>query len=322
MTDRDPPLGRDVPPAPGEEREPAPTAPQLAAWPILEHERDGVTGSVIDRSAAPDWPPTSALVALVVALATGIIGGTLVAVLLGVLLGLNATGATLAPGLVITATAVQDAAFVGTALEVARRGGRRLRPEQFGLRTTGLWHAIGLIIILYVSFLVVTELWQGVFNDHTPEKLLDQLGANENAALLVASAVLTCVIAPFCEEFLFRGYIFTALRNWRGPWPAALITGLMFGGVHVLSAPIVDLLPLAFLGFGLCLLYWRTGSLLPGIATHSINNSVAFAALEGWPSRDYLLLAAAALGVLGLIAAGLRSRNLIVSGPRSRLAAG
>ena len=182
--------------------------------------------------------------------------------------------------------------------------------------------AIALIFVLYISFFVATAAWTAIFNDHTREKLLDTLGANQGGILLVASAVLTCVIAPFCEEFLFRGYIFTALRNWRGPWPAALITGLVFGGVHVLSAPVIYLPPLAFLGFGLCLLYWRTGSLLPGIATHSVNNSIAFAALEGWPGHDYVLLVAAALGVLALVGVAMRAVGLIVTAPRARLATG
>ena len=53
------------------------------------------------------------------------------------------------------------------------------------------------------------------------------------------------MVAPICEELLFRGYIFTALRNWRGTLPAALIIGLLFGGVHVGSAPVLDLVPLA-----------------------------------------------------------------------------
>ena len=90
------------------------------------------------------------------------------------------------------------------------------------------------------------------------------------------------MVAPICEEFLFRGYIFTALRNWRGTLPAAILTGLVFGGVHATSAPAADLLPLGLLGFGLCLLYRFTGSLYPGMLAHSLNNSIAFASLAGW----------------------------------------
>ncbi len=116
--------------------------------------------------------------------------------------------------------------------------------------------------------------------------MLEQIGTG------VLSAALTCVVAPIGEEFLFRGYIFTALRNWRGPWTGAVVTGLLFGLVHAGSAPLLDLVPLAALGFGLCLLYRRTGSLYPCIVVHSLNNSVAF----GEPRQLELGLADPAAG--------------------------
>ena len=114
------------------------------------------------------------------------------------------------------------------------------------------------------------------------EKLLEQLGTNEGTELLLLSAALTCVVAPMCEEFLFRGYIFTALRNWRGTWPAALITGLIFGGVHAGSAPALDLIPLAASRVRAVRLYRYTGSLYPCFVAHALNNCLAFASLEHW----------------------------------------
>jgi membrane protease YdiL (CAAX protease family) len=57
--------------------------------------------------------------------------------------------------------------------------------------------------------------------------------------------------------------------------------------------------PLAGLGFGLCLLYRYTGSLYPSIVTHSLNNSIAFASLEGWDWQAFVL----AVGSLAAIAA-------------------
>ena len=73
---------------------------------------------------------------------------------------------------------------------------------------------------------------------------------------------------------------------------AAVITGLLFGAVHVESAPVLDLIPLASLGFGLCLLYRYTGSLYPCMAAHSLNNWLAFTGLENWGVgwRSLLLL--------------------------------
>ena len=116
------------------------------------------------------------------------------------------------------------------------------------------------------------SIWSAVFHPDK-EKLLEQLGTNEGTALLLLSAALTCVVAPICEEFLFRGYIFTALRNWTGTWPAAIDHGPAVRRGAPGSAPALDLVPLAGLGFGLCLLYRYTGSLYPCIAAHSLNNS-------------------------------------------------
>ena len=159
----------------------------------------------------------------------------------------------------------------------------------------------------------LSVLWSALFNPEE-EELLKQLGSNEGAALLILSAGLTCVIAPICEELLFRGYIFTALRNWRGTLPAALITGVLFGGVHVGSAPALDLVPLAGLGFGLCLLYRYTGSLYPSIVAHSLNNSIAFSSLEHWSWQIPIMIVAALLGV-GALASLFKWLGVIAPSP-------
>ncbi len=138
-------------------------------------------------------------------------------------------------------------------------------------------------MLTIVVFLVFSVVWEAVLNvTEKDTKLLEALGTNETTVLLVLSALLTTVIAPICEETLFRGYIFGALSKWRGWLPAAVMTGILFGGVHFGSAPVEDLVPLGVLGFALCLLYRRTGSLYPCIALHSLNNSFAFGELERW----------------------------------------
>ncbi len=207
------------------------------------------------------------------------------------------------PGLTIADTAVQDVGFIAVAVFFAQLGGRKVRRRaMFGLRPTRRgWRAVGLLLALLVLFFLFNVIWAEVFNT-SKEKLLEQLGANETTTLLVLSAALTCVLAPLAEEFLFRGFVFTSLRNWRGLWPAALITGLLFGAVHAGSAPAIDLVPLAALGFALCLLYRATGSLYPCIAAHCINNSIAFASLEEWGVSQALVLMVSALAVLALLA--------------------
>jgi uncharacterized protein len=108
------------------------------------------------------------------------------------------------------------------------------------------------------------------------------------------------VIAPIAEEFFFRGYFFGALRSWKGVWPAAILTGLVFGAIHVGSAPVPFLVPLAVFGFILCLLYWRTGSLYPCIALHALNNSLAFGVSQHWGWQIPILMVGA-LTIIGSI---------------------
>jgi hypothetical protein len=252
------------------------------------------------------WSPWTAPAALIGGLVLAAVGGLIVD-LPAVALGVKITSAHTPPGIEIADTVVQDVAFVLAAVYCAHIGGRIVRAWQFGLRRPGVgWaSAAGMLVFLLVAFLVLSVIWSAVFNPGK-EKLLEQLGANEATSLLLLSAGLTCVVAPICEEFLFRGYVFTALRSWHGTWPAAVITGLVFGGVHVGSAPALDLVPLAGLGFGLCLLYRYTGSLYPCIAAHSLNNSLAFASLEGWGWQTPVLMVSALAAIAALVLAAKR----------------
>jgi membrane protease YdiL (CAAX protease family) len=270
-----------------------------------------------DPRRSPDmgWSPWTAPAALVGGLVLAAVGGLIVdlpAILFGVHISRDHTP----PGIELADTIVQDVAFVLAAVYCAQIGGRMVRAWQFGLRPPGVgWKsAIGYIVLLTIAFLILSALWVAIFNPK-PEELLNKLGANETTSLLVLSAALTCVLAPICEEFLFRGYIFTALRSWCGTWLAALITGLIFGAIHFGSAPALDLVPLAALGFGLCLLYRYTGSLYPCIAAHSLNNSLAFASLEGWGWQAPVLMVAALLTIAALVLAAKRIGLIVPEAP-------
>jgi uncharacterized protein len=233
------------------------------------------------------WAPWMAWIALLSALAVAFIGGTIVA-LVGLAFGhdLDETP----PGVLMGATFVQDLGFVAAALLFARMAGPTWA-GQFGLRATRVLPAIGWILVLYFGFIVFTGLWQQAVEIEEDTQLLRDLGVRDSPAALVAALLMVCVLAPVVEEFFFRGFFFGALRNWRGLWPAAVLTGLVFGGIHIGSSPVGALVPLALLGFGLCLLYARTGSLYPCIAVHAINNSIAFGTLNDWTWQIPLLLA-------------------------------
>jgi uncharacterized protein len=268
------------------------------------------------ESGPRSWPAWSAPAALAAGVVLAAIGGLIVDIPAALFFGVEITASKSLPaGLEILDTAVQDLAFVAAVVIFAQLGGRTLRAWQLGLRPTRLWPAVGAVVLTVLGFLIFTALWASALDVNTKEKLLEQLGANSSTLLLVASAGLTCVIAPICEEVLFRGYFFPALSNWHG-WPlAAVLTGVVFGGVHAGSAPLVDLVPLAVLGFGLCLLYRWMGSLYPCIATHAINNTIAFGGLEGWGVGSTVLLMLGALAAIAGLALLLRRTGVIGDPP-------
>jgi uncharacterized protein len=252
------------------------------------------------------WPAWTAPVALIGGLVVAVVGALLVDVP-ALALGVNVSAEHLPNGLQVADTAVQDAGFVFVAVFFAQLGGRGAAAWQFGLLATPLWRAVRWMVFVGLGFLLFSLVWKVAVNP-PEEKVLEQIGTG------VLSAALTCVIAPIGEEFLFRGFIFTALRNWRGPWTAAVISGLLFGLVHVGSAPLLDLVPLAALGFGLCVLYRQTGSLYPCIAVHSLNNSLAFGQLAKWNWQWQIpLLAVASLALIALLALALTRVGVIAS---------
>jgi membrane protease YdiL (CAAX protease family) len=255
----------------------------------------------IEVRRAPPWRPWSSVLALVAGLGGALVGG-LVVYLIATIAGADLSNPP--PAVDISATLLQDLSFIGSALVFAAMV-TRPRPWHFGLRATRFWPAVGLVVAGYVVFLLTAAGWSSLLNLHEKDDIVQKLGAESSTAALVAVTILVCVVAPIAEEFFFRGYFFGALRNWRGLWPAAILTGIVFGAIHVGSAPVGFLVPLAFFGFLLCLLYHRTRSLYPCMALHCVNNSIAFGVGEHWGWQVPLVLAGA-LAVIAAIMTGVR----------------
>ena len=81
------------------------------------------------------------------------------------------------------------------------------------------------------------------------------------------------IMAPFMEELLFRGAMQGhLLRKWKRPVWAIVVPALIFGAVH--GNPVQ--IPFAFVtGLALGWIYYQTGSLLPGMLMHFINNGTS-----------------------------------------------
>ena len=290
---------------------PAPPPPALPAQqgPALPGRRPrGLRG----------WPPWLALVALLSGFGATIVGTILV-------VGIAASAGVdvepdLPPGLNIGLTAFQNIAFFVTALLFARTVSRP-RAQDFGLRPPArLKRAIGILFAVWAGFFFLSAVWAIALDLDEKSDLPEQLGAGLSTLNLLIVTLLVCVVAPVGEELFFRGFFFGALRNWRGAWPAAIITGLTFGAFHIESSPIGQLVPLAIFGAGLCMLYHWTGSLYLPIALHAINNAIAFGAgEEHWRWWIVLLVIAGAVMVSLLVAAAIG--RLLGTGSRGHSAA-
>lgn len=94
---------------------------------------------------------------------------------------------------------------------------------------------------------------------------------------LPVSLLVFALIPAVCEEFAFRGYILSALEHGQQPRTAILLSALLFGFLHVLLSLFQQLFNATLLGIVLGLLAIRSGSILPGIVFHFLNNGMAVA---------------------------------------------
>ncbi|MEO9023535.1 MAG: CPBP family intramembrane glutamic endopeptidase, partial [Solirubrobacteraceae bacterium] len=184
-------------------------------------------------------------------------------------------------------------------------------------RPVALSLGVAAVVVAAISYYGVSFIYSVVFHPHAKDKLPSELGVTHSTAALIAAAIFVCVLAPIAEEMFFRGFIFGALRRLKvrvagrelGTWIAALITGILFGAVHFNSAPVADLIPLGFLGFVLCIVRWRTGSLYPCIALHSANNALALGVIQlHWDGAEIIALIVGSWLVVAAISAPLGAR--------------
>jgi uncharacterized protein len=245
-------------------------------------------------------------VALVAALvATTVVG----AIALPIIHGLG--GNTSDPnkgGVAIALTYLQDAVFIGTVLLLARAGATRPpRPRDLGIRIPDRRTTVRWVVIAVVVYFVFSGVFSSLVHPDN-DNLFHSLGVHRSQTGTVAAlAILVCVLAPIAEELLFRGFMFATLVRWRGPWVAATIVGLLFGAIHAFGTPAILLIQLAVLGFLFSVVRWKTGSILPTIGLHAVNNSLAFGSLLHWTWQYAPLVLGAPALALALVAPFTRS---------------
>lgn len=150
---------------------------------------------------------------------------------------------------------------------------QQLKKKQESPAVTSLYTVAALFCTVFVLNLILF----GFFHADVPDNQANNLTymSADPFGFLVSSLVF----APFIEETVFRGCIFAPLRQKHSFVFSALLSGFLFGFLHVLASVMsrdygqcIYLLVYALCGFVLAIPYERTGSIFSGMFTHMLYN--------------------------------------------------
>lgn len=200
---------------------------------------------------------------------------------------------------------VVDAILLLALVPLARRRG--ISRTDLGIRPTAASSSLGLVLLAVVIYVLVADVYAAIFIGQSLNHKANVLSGIHHLSTLgtIVTIFAVAISAPVVEEIFFRGLIYRSLRN-RLPVPvAALIAGLLFGLVHITGYPLITLPIKAIFGVIACLLYERTGSLLPGMGLHSfVDASVVMLAVTG---NDYIVLGIALCVSAAIIVRAIRA---------------
>ena len=156
-------------------------------------------------------------------------------------------------------------------------GGPRGLRDRLGFRFTRA-RDVGLAVLAWMACLVLGIIALTALGSllGKPESNAIPVFRRSFDPLFIALVVPTvALLAPACEELLFRGAFFGWLRGHLPFWAAAVISAALFAAVHL----IVPLFPYLFIfGLAAALIRERTGSTFNSFVMHAIQNSLATAA--------------------------------------------
>jgi sodium transport system permease protein len=166
----------------------------------------------------------------------------------------------------------------------------------FFLRAPGVGHVLGAVLMGASAWVWAHELNVLLFGlIGAPKAVVENAAALAEAirSLPVGMVLLMIAVIPaLCEEFLFRGFLFSGLTpgpgaraksrlSARAPWRAILVSAAVFGVFHFFLFKF----PVTFaLGVVLAWVCWRSWSLWPGIIVHGLHNTISAmtAVYPGW----------------------------------------
>lgn len=214
------------------------------------------------------WGPRAALLGLLAAIGLGILLGVP-----AVLIDQPGPGGDLSTGASIFVQAATAIGFIAVPLVVASRGGASLlfALQRLGVRRFAPGMALWWMFVAIVLYILFAFLYTQIAGAPEQEELAEAFGP------VAVQVLLVVILAAVGEELCFRGMLFSGLRERLPMFAAALISGGIFGALHAVTG-LSAVPPLIAFGTIMAWLYERTGSIVPCVILHALNNSLALLA--------------------------------------------
>jgi membrane protease YdiL (CAAX protease family) len=147
-----------------------------------------------------------------------------------------------------------------------RRAVLSLRP----LKEQRAYTYVALALLAFSGMVAAEVLWQGVL--YSSMGLLSVTGSNSNSSWMIVPMVV--IASPLVEEFIYRGFLLSALAKSRiGFWGAAIFTDAAWTAEHAFHQSWNALPPIFVFGLLVSFLLWRTGNLWTCIFAHMTVNA-------------------------------------------------
>lgn len=140
-----------------------------------------------------------------------------------------------------------------------------------------VWYTfLSLLLIFFVSFIYVLAL-RSVFGIEAPSSKIDELvrSGNVSGNILI---VVTAVVAPFCEEIYFRGFLYSAFKKNFGVTIGIFLSSFLFAAAHLEP---YSFIPIMVIGWILAYIFEKTKSIFTVIFLHSAYNLILISILLG-----------------------------------------
>lgn len=158
-------------------------------------------------------------------------------------------------------------------------GARRLGLLRvFGIRELTFPRAFGRGFLLLFAALPAVALFNAITiyilgaeaQEQDLVRLFSDVSREGDLATVFLIVFAGVIVAPLCEEVLFRGYFYPVAKRYLGAGVGAFLTAAVFAASHVNLASLPGLLALALT---FIIAYERTGSLLVPISMHAVFNA-------------------------------------------------